>query len=379
MKKQTIAASAILASVLLSACSTPTYVEQQRNITNKDYKNESFSCANLLQPKLRSDAPQNYIVKRGDTLWGIASRYLHNPWAWKGLWQANPQIKNPHRIYPGDELVLEGNSIRVANRASGKRGGLAREKLSPQVQNTSLDLGIPTIEARAVESFLSKTQIINPQDLQFMPYILDLESSTLMSNVEKRLYVQGSVIAANEYDTYRKGSIFTDPFTKKVIGQEMIKTGSVVIERAETNHPSSAFVKTLGDIPLVKGDYLIKSYNDKGIPNLHFDPTPAPQGTEAQILGAPEAFSNVGVGQTVILSKGLNAGLQPGSVLLAQTTRSFTTDPVTNQRVALPAEARGTLMVYKVFDETSLAIVTQAQEPIRIGSWATAPNVGCHD
>jgi hypothetical protein len=275
---------------------------------------------------------------------------------------------------------LEGSSIRViSNRVTGKRGGLPVVKLGSQVREESLDLGIPTIEARSVESFLSKTQIVNPQDIQFMPYILDLQSSTLMTNTEKRVYVQGTVLAASEYDTYRKGQVFTDPFTKKVIGQEMIKTGSVLIERAESDKPSSAFVKTLGDRPLTKGDYLIKSSNDRGVPNLYFEPVPAPQGTEAQILGAPEAFSNVGIGQTVIISKGLNAGLQPGSVLLVQTKTSFTLDPVTNQKVALPAEAQGTVMVYKVFDETSLAIVTQAQEPVHIGGWLTAPDVGCHD
>src|SRR5262245_44043543 len=55
---------------------------------------------------LRPDAPKSYVVKRGDTLWDISSMFLKDPWLWPEVWIINPQVENPHLIYPGDTLAL---------------------------------------------------------------------------------------------------------------------------------------------------------------------------------------------------------------------------------------------------------------------------------
>src|SRR3546814_15590723 len=55
---------------------------------------------------VRGDHPDTYVVVRGDTLWDIAGKFLQHPWLWPEIWQANPQIANPHLIYPGNVISL---------------------------------------------------------------------------------------------------------------------------------------------------------------------------------------------------------------------------------------------------------------------------------
>ena len=55
---------------------------------------------------IRSDAPKLYTVVKGDTLWDISELFLHDPWLWPRLWRDNPDIINPHLIYPGDGIRI---------------------------------------------------------------------------------------------------------------------------------------------------------------------------------------------------------------------------------------------------------------------------------
>ena len=105
-----------------------------------------------LEQYLRADHPDSYVVQKGDTLWDISSRFLQKPWQWPELWRANPQIENPHLIYPSDIIRLvyiEGQPALVLERGEASRTYKASPstdaKLSPKIRATPLETAIPAI------------------------------------------------------------------------------------------------------------------------------------------------------------------------------------------------------------------------------------------
>src|SRR6266478_9522271 len=119
-------------------------------------------------PALAPNAPDSYVVKRGDTLWGIAKVFLRDPWFWPEIWQVNKQIQNPHLIYPGDTLRLvyiDGKPTLVL-----QRGDTAR--VEPRIRSQPLESAITTIPYATVAAFMSKPSVLDRDQIKHAPYLL---------------------------------------------------------------------------------------------------------------------------------------------------------------------------------------------------------------
>lgn len=119
--------------------------------------------------KVRPNAPQRYVVKPGDTLWGISGKYLYSPWQWNRLWGANrSEIRNPHLIYPGQVLVLRyvnGQPRLGFEGSSMGSDGIPTIKLSPRIRETS-GYGIPTVNVNFYRLFMKHPQVIGQLQTQ---------------------------------------------------------------------------------------------------------------------------------------------------------------------------------------------------------------------
>ena len=115
--------------------------------------------------ELRPDHPDTYTVRKGDTLWDISARFLRKPWLWPEIWQANPQVRNPHLIYPGDVLNLS------------MFGGGPRIGLQPRVRGEGEPItAIPLSELRM---FLKELRVMNADDVEQAPYLVGFEEAHL--------------------------------------------------------------------------------------------------------------------------------------------------------------------------------------------------------
>lgn len=360
MKFNKILISSVFAIALLSACTSSTTSSVTSSDSLKEVDNGNA------QVSYKPDAPRTYIVQPGDTLWSISARYLDSPWQWKRIWKANPNLKNPNRIFPGDELELVDGMVSIKSRG---KGGIPTIKLEPGVQVLPLDLGIPAIKYTSVEAILSRSIMSDMATIRNAPYIVGLEFGRIEGEVNSRVYIRGNVRAGEQYLVFRQDRDLGRA------GIELIRTGEIAIEREAPNEKefASAFITSLNNVSVRAGDIILPKPEDRGIPELYFQPDTPPKGMSATIIASPLALSALGLGQTVIIDKGSDDGIKIGHVFVVESRTVTERDPRTGRRITLPNEASGSVMVYRTFPNSSFALIMSSPNPIFVGTTLSAP------
>lgn len=314
--------------------------------------------------QLADNAPGRYIVVPGDTLWGIAGKFLKDPWQWPKLWGMNrEQIKNPHRIYPGDVLVLD---------KSGATPGLrvAREtvKLKPQVrvEDTGRE-AIPSIPASTIEPFLSQPLVIEANALDSAPRIVATKDERVVIARGDTAYALGLPQDKGLlWQIYRPGKALIDPDSKEVLGYEAVYLGDARVARF--GEPSAIdIVKSRQEI--TRGDRMVPA------PGLVFN-TYAPHAPDKQVKGriiaAYEGVVEVGRNSIVTINRGARDGLEMGHVLAisragdSSTFRRYAMKGEKDTAIKLPEERYGLLFIFRTFDRVSYGLVMQTQSPVHV-------------
>lgn len=379
----TIACLAMAVTIaILSACAqrpTPTS-DSGRELAVAT--SEPPLVASMVQPvQLRQGHPQRYVVQPGDTLWGIAARFLNSPWRWPEIWQSNPAIGNPNRIYPGDilELYYEGATPRLRlTRAANPTttGTVSRSgerpiiKLSPQIRVEPLEQPIPTVPRDAIRSFINKSRVVSDTVWEAQPYIIAGETDRINLLNGDRIYVRGAgYLDQPVYQVFRPGEAFQNPVTGEFLGYQLQYLGDAALEDP---HSDPAVLRLLASNEGVRiGDRLFEPNNDDV--TFQFLPRPAPADVKGHIVAALDGGFLVGRDDSVVVSLGDADGLEAGHVLVANVEGSVVNDPVTGEPVLLPSERAGVLMVYQTFDRVSYALVMDAGRTIRINDEVGSP------
>ncbi|MDR2877819.1 MAG: LysM peptidoglycan-binding domain-containing protein [Chromatiales bacterium] len=331
--------------------------------------------------KLTPDHPDRYVVMRGDTLWDISARFLEDPWIWPQIWHINPEISNPHLIYPGDIIRLEwvdGQPVlkleRPGSGISGNAGGLRTVKLSPTTRTTQLDSAIPTIPMDAISQFLKYPRIVDQTALTDSPYVIASSEDRLISGPGNKVYARGiKDEGITRYDIVRRGQVYLNPENRKdVLGYEAIHIGFATVTRG--GDPATLVIDT-SEREVLPGDRLLPLAEDEI--NQYFLPRPPETAVEGRILSVLDGLARVGRLQVVAISQGANEGLESGHVLAVYQTGELVRDNFATQRsertVRLPNERTGTLMLIRVFDRVSYALVMEAERDLRVMDTVTPP------
>jgi hypothetical protein len=349
----------------------------------------AFAAAPTLEPT----APDRYIVVPGDTLWGISGRFLKDPWRWPQLFELNKdQIRNPHRIYPGDVIVLD------------RQAGTARVVSMPTVTLTpkarieprALD-AIPTIPPSAIEPFLSQPLVIDQSTLDTAPRIVATQEDRVVVGAGSRAYARGiNGAAGQQWQVFRPGAELIDPDTKERLGYEAVYLGDARVVRP-------------GDVSILE---IVKSNQEMYVGDRMF-PAPMAQfasyvphapATQLQgrIITAYGGLAEVGTNSVVTLNRGSRDGLEVGHVLAvfrspeSATNTRYTPvgsgdlrntplwgrqgptgdDPTlsaSQPEASLPEERHALVFVFRTFDKVSYALVMHATAPINVLDYVRTP------
>lgn len=341
-------------------------------------------------PVLRDSAPLRYIVKKGDTLWDIAGHFLQNPWQWPEIWYGNDQIKNPHRIYPGNVLrlvMINGRPRLMLGDAVATSGGPV--KLSPRIRESGLDSAIPTIPMEAIRDFLNAPHIITEDQLDGTPYILDFTDNHIVGGATNQIFVKNLTERKNNfYSVVRKGDAYRDPDNNQVLGYEAVPVGTAEAERhgnacasATTSHPDKSCGDAVtGVATLINttreariGDHLIPP--DEEPFDAFFYPRAPERNVKGRIISVFDGASQIGQYQIVALNRGAEDGLAPGHVLTVMQTGRTARDPESwfGSTIQLPDTEAGTVMVFKVMPRFSYALVMDATRAIHAKDGVVKP------
>ncbi|MBV8877090.1 MAG: LysM peptidoglycan-binding domain-containing protein [Gammaproteobacteria bacterium] len=334
------------------------------------------SSTETATPVANATAPMHYTVKRGDTLWGIASMYLKDPWLWPEVWIINPQVPNPHLIYPGDKLALAyGAGGRVEVRL--EEAGVSR--LDPRLRSDPLASAIPTIPYSAIAAFLSRPTIMTSDEIRHAPYVLAFRDMHQVAGNEIEVYVRNLQGAENSrFAVMHIATPLVDPDDGKVVGYEGIYTATALVKRP--GEPAKAVLTDLARETLA-GDRLMSSDNE--VP-LNFTPAAPSSDVHGRIIDVVGGTDLVGQFYVVAINRGKRHGLVPGNVLavdqegevvrdlyaggrsIANNMNGFNTQFVPH--VKLPNERAGTLLVFKTYDRISYGLIVGASNIIHIGA-----------
>ncbi len=343
---------------------------------------EAAPARNINPPALKAGAPQVYVVKKGDTLWDISKRFLKNPVRWPEIWASNKHVKNPHWIFPGDRLLMctyNGKPIIGKDEGDGCEGIIRRytggTKLQPQVRVESLNNAIPVIPLEHIKQWLERSTIVAPESITGTPYILGTADQRVLAAQGQTVYARGNGLEVGQrYAVYREGEpyMFTDEKGKKYnAGLELIQVASGIAIRGENDITTLELTDTYNS-EVRRGDRVLPEY-DPMLPTLFYPTNAEDVVAGGQVVRVMGSIGTAAKHSVVTIDRGSLQGIQAGQVLTVSQKGEVVTDPKTKERIQLPGQRIGNIMVFKSFDNLSYAYVLDSELPIKVGAGIQPP------
>lgn len=366
--------------------------------------------------ELKDGHPERYVVQKGDTLWGISARFLSSPWLWPEVWQANPQIQNPHLIYPGDVVSLiyiDGKPRLVINgvQPAGITG--------PRMRGQDIGDAIPPVPLSQIQQYLDRPRLLDKAQLESAPYVVALEENRLMGMNTQVAYVRGleDVPMGTRMAIARPSMVYrevpkkwvwdkerrrkADPWTMEsfnrrdiargvnylfrdwiyerktdLLGYEVLEIGTAEVVKG--GDPATVHISYV-EQEIRRGDLLLPA-RDRPFDLEFFPHSMGEVPDNTRVLAMNDALAGAGVGQVVVLNRGLEDGLDNGTVIALYQPGERIRDEVKaprgdirytlgwgDDKVTLPDEFCGHVMVFRAFDKVSYALIMDSVRPINLG------------
>lgn len=340
------------------------------------------------QIKLNDDAPKTHVVVKGDTLWDISALFLEQPWLWPKLWRLNPEINNPHLIYPGDILKLvfdeNGEPMLVVEPVKPSY------KWSPKIrQENKKDSAITLLPLEVIAPFVRYDHLFTEDELEELPYIVGSDEGYRMTTKDFKVYVNSDLEVAQSYAIYDKGEEIFDPETDDSLGfyVNLVGTGQV-LKRGdiENDVPSTMNVSSVKR-EIHAGNYVVPVNEGQLLPAV-FSMKAAKESLQGAIVKATSNSREFAKLEVVMINRGLEHDVTVGDVMAIKRPSPSVVDTgngpayvaetsrwnrLTGSDYEMPTEQLGELMVFKVYQKASMALILHTEKPARLNDVLTAP------
>ena len=359
---------------------------------------------------VKDDAPDRHVVVPGDTLWSISGRFLKDPWKWPEVWKMNQeQVKNPHRIYPGDVIVLDRATGQLRLGGQSSEGASSTVKLSPRIRSQNLaGAAVPAISPSVIEPFLSRPMVVSENELDRAPQITATQENRVATGAGDLVYVGGlTKEMGSVWQVFRRGDALIDPDTDEVLGYVAIYLGEArVLKFAD----QSTVAITRSAQEIYAGDRLLPA--SKQQPTFSYVPRAPGKSVRGRVISTYSGLWETGPTGIVALSKGARDGLEVGHVLAILRSQSTSRYEMRNaalfgtqglggdaprtyysedlnvrngplysrgqpisatQAANLPDERYGLVMIFRTFDRAAFGMVMEASRPVTLNDVVTNP------
>ncbi len=333
---------------------------------------------------LKDSYPERYTVTKGDTLWDISGKYLNEPWRWPELWKANEYIKNPDLIFPGDVLVLTFIDGQPVLRA------LKRETvtLKPTIRVQDINNAIPPISPKAIKPYLLAPLVTTEEEVDSAAYIVDGFNNRLIGGKSEQMYARGiKETSKTDFQIFRPGRVLVHPVTKEDLGLEAVDVG--IAELAKPGDPARVLIKSSKEDVVILDR--LRPINDTGALPFFFPSTNSDVDIKGFILEPERKTPEIGrLDSIVTVALGEREGVEPGQVFKVLSQPVTKLDPLKTERgfklfrkkdenFTIPSEDIGLIMIIRVFEKVSYAIVTNTERPLSPGDLIVHPKFNSLD
>lgn len=324
------------------------------------------ACAFAAEPPaLVDNPPDRHIVVPGDTLWGISKKFLKNPWQWPEVWRMNKeQIKNPHRIYPGDIVLLDrsGGNVRLT---------IAKPvRAQPQVYATPLSAEISSIPPNVIEPFISQPLVIEAEAHENVPRIIATQEDRVYIGQGDTAFVRGITDASVvKWHVFRPGKPLKDPETGNIIGHEAFFLGNA--ELLQPGEPAVIRIRSAKE-EIGRGDRLVPAPPSNIIAYVPHEPTEKISGRVMSIYGG---VNEAGRHSVVSINRGSTQGLEVGHVVALYRNRVSEGYDDDGRRVStpIPEERYALAFVFRIFEKVAYALVMESSKSVIVGDAVRNP------
>ena len=335
---------------------------------------------------LAPDAPDTYVVKKGDTLWDISGVFLEYPWYWPEIWYVNPQVANPHWIYPGDVLRL----VYVDGKPRITVGTAGEVRLSPQVRTDPLAQAIRTVPYDILMNFVQRPSLLTKKQVEKAPYVVGFRDGHIVGANTNEIYavrLDKPAVGA-DYTVVHPGAELRDPDDGDLLGYvgHFAATARVITTSdAKHQEPMTHLAVLDSGREIQQGDKVFPAVTKFGDDFI----LSAPKDTNlnGQVLSIVDGLAVAGRYQVLAINRGARDGLKPGNVVAVYARgldvadyysrgRDWTKFTANYDTVTLPNERSGTLLLFTVHERMSYGLVVESKAPVRIGDFIKHPDFG---